>query len=82
MAASSAYVSTYQWGCDFVMRIALGKKNVVSFAQLSYDLGNVGLIFVRLSATHTTGVEKHRQFCRKHRKNGSEVWNFSRWDRR
>jgi hypothetical protein len=80
MAASSAFLSKYQWGCDFVMRIAPGMKNVVSFAQLSCDLTNMRLIFAKDSATHTNGVGKHPQFCRKYRKNCSVVWYFARLD--
>jgi hypothetical protein len=62
------------------MRIAPEMKNVVSFAQLSCDLRNMRLIFAQHSATHTIGVEKHPQFCRKHRKNYSVVLCFARLD--
>ena len=57
-----------------------GMKNVVSFAQLSCNLTNMRLISGRHSATHTIGVEKHPQFCRKHRKTCSVVWYFARLD--
>jgi hypothetical protein len=80
MAALSAFLSKYQWGCDFVMRIAPGMKNVVSFVKLSCDLTNMRLIFAQHSATHASGVEKHPQFCRKHRKICSVVWYFARLD--
>jgi hypothetical protein len=80
MAALSAFVSTYQWGCDFVIQIARGMKNVVSFTQLSCNLRNMRLIFGQHSATDTSGVEKHPQFFRKHRKNCSVVWYFVRSD--
>jgi hypothetical protein len=82
MAALSALLSKYQWGCDFVTRIAPGMKNVVSFAQLSCNLRNMRLISGQHGATHTSGVEKHPQFCRKRRKNCSVVWYFARWDMR
>jgi len=80
MAALSAFLSKYQWGCDFVVRIAPGMKNVVSFAQLSCDLRKMWLFFGQHRATHTSGVEKHPPFCRKHRKNCSGVWYFARLD--
>jgi hypothetical protein len=80
MAALSAFLSKYQWGCDFVVRIAPGMKNAVSFAQFSCNLTNMRLIFAQHSATHTNGVEKHPQFCRKYRKNCSVVWYFARLD--
>jgi hypothetical protein len=82
MAALSAFVSAYQWGCDFLIRIARGMKNVVSLAQLSCNLTNMRLIFALHSAAHTSGVEKHPQFCRKHHKNGSVLWYFAHWDER
>jgi hypothetical protein len=78
MAALSVFLSTYLWGCDFVIRIAPGMKNVVSFAQPSCNLSNMRLISGRQSATHTSGVENHPQFCRKHHKNCSVVWYFLR----
>jgi hypothetical protein len=80
MAALSAFLSKYQWGCDFVIQIAPGMKNVVPFAQLSCNLRNIRLILAQDSATRTSGVEKHPQFCRKHRKNCSVVWYFARLD--
>jgi hypothetical protein len=80
MAALSAFLSKYQWGCDFVMRIAPEMKNVVSFAKLSCNLRNMRLIFGQCSATHASGVEKHPQSCRKHRKNCSVALYFARLD--
>jgi hypothetical protein len=80
MAALSAFLSKYQWGCDFAVRIAPGMKNVVSFAKLSCDLTNMRLIFAQHRAIHASGVEKHPPFCRKHRKNCSVVWYFARSD--
>jgi len=78
MAALGAFLSEYQWGCDFVIRIAPGMKNVVSFAQLSCDLRNMRLIFAKDCATNTSGVEKHPRFCRRHRKTCSVLWYFAR----
>jgi hypothetical protein len=80
MAASSAFLSKYQWGCDFVTRIAPGMKNFVSFAKLSCNLTNMRLISAQHSATHTIGVGKHPPFCRKHRKSCSVVWYFAQLD--
>jgi hypothetical protein len=82
MAALSAFLSKYQWGCDFVIQIAPEMKNVVSLAQLSFSLRNMRLVFAQHSATHANGVEKHPPFCRKHRKNCSVLWYFARLDTR
>jgi hypothetical protein len=80
MAALNTFRSKYRWGCDFVIKIAPGMKNVVSFAQLSCDLRNMKLIFAQHSATRTSGVEKYPQFCRRHRKNCSVALYFARLD--
>jgi hypothetical protein len=80
MAALSAFLSKYQWVCDFVIRIAPEMKNVVSFAQLPCNLIDIVLISAWHSAKNITEVEKHPQFYRKHRKNCSVASYFAQWD--